>query len=177
MVFNFKHLWQLIQDAWHADKIIDKIIIWFMPTGWRPKNVELEYPIHVIGDPKKQNKYCTKSSTFLLIWTWMQLLVTFFLMFHLFIVMENIGNIMIVLYAILILSNVFSFSSLLDGKNYAIIGEIIKIGIIIYVVTIYGYNWYGLRGIYYFIFITYFSLSALLSYFFLTKIDTQRLKA
>ena len=40
ILINFKHIWQLIKDAWYADSIIDKLRIWFMPTGWRPDDVK-----------------------------------------------------------------------------------------------------------------------------------------
>ena len=37
---NFQHLWLLISDAWHTASWRDKLRIWFMPTGWRPADVE-----------------------------------------------------------------------------------------------------------------------------------------
>ena len=41
ILINFKHMWQLFKDAYHTQSIWDKIRIWFMPTGWRPQDVEL----------------------------------------------------------------------------------------------------------------------------------------
>ena len=37
---NFSHLFLLIRDAWRTTNFIDKFKIWFMPTGWRPEDVE-----------------------------------------------------------------------------------------------------------------------------------------
>ena len=42
---NFHVHWQLIQDAWHARHWRDKLRLWFMPTGWRPADVEERYPL------------------------------------------------------------------------------------------------------------------------------------
>ena len=39
-----KYFFQLLRDAWRAQKLIDKVKIWFMPTGWRPKDVLENYP-------------------------------------------------------------------------------------------------------------------------------------
>ncbi|GIR99371.1 MAG: hypothetical protein CM15mP102_01920 [Flavobacteriales bacterium] len=39
ILINFQHLWFLTQDAWYTSSIKDKLKIWFMPTGWRPKDV------------------------------------------------------------------------------------------------------------------------------------------
>jgi hypothetical protein len=36
---------QLFKDAWHTQKFSDKLRIWFMPTGWRPNDVAVKYPL------------------------------------------------------------------------------------------------------------------------------------
>ncbi|MCV6614800.1 MAG: sterol desaturase family protein [Cellvibrionaceae bacterium] len=51
---NFQVWWQMSKDAWHAERWADKLRIWFMPTGWRPADVEQRYPI---------NKYPLESFT------------------------------------------------------------------------------------------------------------------
>ena len=48
IIINFKHLYQLMKDAWLAERFIDKLIIWFMPTGWRPTDVIQKYPIIIL---------------------------------------------------------------------------------------------------------------------------------
>ena len=169
IIINYKHLWQLIQDAWHADKIIDKMIIWFMPTGWRPANVDLEYPVNIIDNPKRQIKYSTNNSILVISWAWVHLIVTFFLMFHLFTVMSSFENFMILLYAIVILLNVFIFTSILDGKRYALIGEFVKFVIIIYGLLAQNFTWFGIEGIYLLIFISYFLISIFCMCFFLNR--------
>ena len=44
ILINFQHLWFLTQDAWYTNSIKDKLKIWFMPTGWRPKDVVKKIP-------------------------------------------------------------------------------------------------------------------------------------
>lgn len=34
----------LVRDAWHTSSWWDKCRIWFMPTGWRPEDVQRDYP-------------------------------------------------------------------------------------------------------------------------------------
>jgi sterol desaturase/sphingolipid hydroxylase (fatty acid hydroxylase superfamily) len=36
---------QLGQDCWHAERWQDKLLIWFKRTGWRPADVEQNYPL------------------------------------------------------------------------------------------------------------------------------------
>jgi hypothetical protein len=35
----------LIKDAIRTKNWVDKIRVWFMPTGWRPKDIEEKYPV------------------------------------------------------------------------------------------------------------------------------------
>ena len=44
ILINFQHLCFLTQDAWYTSSIKDKFKIWFMPTGWRPKDVVKTIP-------------------------------------------------------------------------------------------------------------------------------------
>jgi sterol desaturase/sphingolipid hydroxylase (fatty acid hydroxylase superfamily) len=42
---NLQVWWSLIVDAWRTRSWWDKLRIWWMPTGWRPADVEARYPI------------------------------------------------------------------------------------------------------------------------------------
>jgi alkylglycerol monooxygenase len=41
---NWIVYWNLIRDAWRAERWLDKIRIWFMPPGWKPQDVEERHP-------------------------------------------------------------------------------------------------------------------------------------
>ena len=53
---NFQHLYLLSRDAWHTRKWKDKLRIWFMPTGWRPKDVSKTFPV-ISRESDKNKKY------------------------------------------------------------------------------------------------------------------------
>jgi len=61
VIINFKHMWNIITDAWRTERLIDKLRIWFMPTGWRPEDVKEKYPLLLVSDPDNQNKYMTQN--------------------------------------------------------------------------------------------------------------------
>lgn len=42
---NLQFYAQLAQDARRAERLWDKVRIWFMPTGWRPADVAAKYPL------------------------------------------------------------------------------------------------------------------------------------
>jgi sterol desaturase/sphingolipid hydroxylase (fatty acid hydroxylase superfamily) len=167
IIISYKHLWQLMKDAWHAEKLKDKLIIWFMPTGWRPDGVGEKYPIKIISDPKKQSKYETNNSLHVLIWSWLQLFIALFLMFHLFFMMSSMDAYMVFIYAGFLIFHVFSYTSLLDGKNHAYIGEVGKMLIAFFILYSFDFNWHGIEGVLLNLFILYLFISVGLTNYFL----------
>jgi len=133
IIINYKHLWQLTQDAFHAEKWWDKIRIWFMPTGWRPKDVEILYPIKSIKSPSSQVKYQTKNSFPLIVWSFVQLFITGSLMLLMFTFASIISTATLFSLAFFLILNVFSYTSMLDKKRTSIWADFIKIGFILYI--------------------------------------------
>ena len=166
IIINFKHLVQLIKDAWNAEKIIDKFKIWFMPTGWRPEDVINCYPLKYIEDPYSQIKYSTNNSPLLLTWTWFQYIITVLLMFHLFIIIPDFSTLMYYLYAAFLLLHIFSFTSTLDYKFYAIIADVLKLSLGISILYYQEYSWFGLNEFFTIVFVAYFICSVLITFYF-----------
>ena len=134
IIINYKHTWQLLKDAYFAKAWKDKIRIWFMPTGWRPKDVENQYPISTV-DSKSQIKYQTKNSHKLIIWSFFQMATTGSLMLLMFTIASKISNITLFFLALFLILNVFSYTSMLDGrKKLSIIMDIFKISSIFYII-------------------------------------------
>ncbi|RDB03254.1 sterol desaturase family protein [Runella aurantiaca] len=141
---NFQHLWLLIQDAYRTNSWRDKLRIWFMPTGWRPADIEEKYPVHKIDDPYHFQKYTTKASTALLVWTWFQFLFTFALINYFFLYIAKIGTPNIFVYGGFIFLSVFAYTELMDRNPYALAWEGLKNGIGLWL--IYTTNWFGIGG-------------------------------
>ena len=166
VLINFKHMWHLLNDAWNTKRVFDKLRIWFMPTGWRPEDVKEKYPLQSITDPKKQKKYNTKNSPFLITWSWVQLAITNILMFHFFLIIPDFSVTMNYLYGGILIVNIFSFTSTLDQHNYAVAAEFVKLFLGFSLLYIQNYNWFGLTGIYLYGLIFYFGTSFLLTIYF-----------
>ena len=60
VIINFKHLCQILKDAYHANSFMDKIRIWFMPLGWRPNDVKDKFPLEATENPYLQKKGVNK---------------------------------------------------------------------------------------------------------------------
>ncbi len=87
---NFQHAWLLVKDAWRTNNWKDKFTLWFKPTGYRPADVAAKYPVYKIDDVYHFDKYDTKTSAALNVWSWIQLLALLLSVSYLF------GNISVI---------------------------------------------------------------------------------
>ena len=157
ILINFKHLWQLTKDAYHANSYWDKVRIWFMPTGWRPLDVATKFPVRTIENPSSLKKYTTENSKFLLGWSYFQLFMTSALMFLIFFNMPILSKSMILLLGGLLAVHVMAYTLLLDGKKMAIALEGLKFvfGMVLFITLNERIG-----------FVSSFSLNLILSYLF-----------
>ncbi len=160
---NFIHLAQIIKDAWHTTSFFDKLRIWVMPTGWRPTDVALKYPISYPSDPHQQIKYFTKAPTILHAWLWFNLVITLVLTLHLFSNLGNYSFTLLLLYALFILLTVYSYTSLMDGDKKTFVVDILRLALVSVINVKIG-SWYGLSV---YIFIIWIVISLSLSYYFI----------
>ncbi len=170
IIINYKHLWQLIKDAYHTKKIWDKIRIWFMPTGWRPKDVEIIDPIDIIDNPLKQKKYETNNPYLFNFWSFIQLNIATIFMFHFFSILHIQNNLLNYCYGGLIMIHIFAFTSAMDQKRYSMHFEGIKILIVFLLLYHQGFFWFGLGKAYVYSIILYLFLSFSINKYFLMKI-------
>ncbi|HMC99026.1 MAG TPA: sterol desaturase family protein, partial [Ferruginibacter sp.] len=145
MKINFQHLWLMTRDAWYAKKWKDKFRIWFMPTGWRPADVEEKYPVYKIDDAYAFEKYETRSSALFLGWTWFQLIILLLFISYLFGNIATIGSPNIYYYGGFVFVFVYALTEMMDGNKFAPYWEtakaIIGIGLIYYL----G-DWFGISA-------------------------------
>jgi sterol desaturase/sphingolipid hydroxylase (fatty acid hydroxylase superfamily) len=166
---NFQHVWLLLKDAWRTQRWQDKIRIWFMPTGWRPADIMDKYPIEYSKDIYNRSKYETEASDLFKAWSFLQLIITLFLMIYLF---NNIGNMSwnyILAYGLFLFITVFAFTSLMDGSVLGVATEFLKAGIGICLIMMNGYSWFNIEALIPFgtvILVIYFIISGLLAVYF-----------
>jgi hypothetical protein len=140
------HLGLLIKDAWRTKHWKDRFRIWFMPTGWRPSDVEEKYPVYKIEDVYHFEKYDTKNSTLFNLWIWIQLIVLFALVSHFFGHIAEIGSPGMFIYGGFIFLFVYAYSEQMDKSSAAWIWEIIKSSSGFCIIFLSG-DWFGLNKI------------------------------
>lgn len=140
---NFQHLWLMITDAWRAENFSDKLKIWFMPTGWRPADVALKYPVYKIEDPYNFQKYDPPSSTLLAVWSWVQLIMLLLFISYLFGNIAAIGKPDMFIYGAFVFLMVYAFTELMDGSRYAVLWEVLKAASGIAIIFYQG-DWFGI---------------------------------
>lgn len=142
VLINYQHAWQILKDAWRTKSWQDKFKVWFMPTGWRPADVQEKYPIEIAG-VHVRSKYDTNPSDFLKGWSWVQLIVNSLLMYFLLTQFGQLGATDIIWYAVFLFVSVFSYTTLMDQHIFAIPAEMIKFGMGV-VILYQGGGWYNL---------------------------------
>jgi sterol desaturase/sphingolipid hydroxylase (fatty acid hydroxylase superfamily) len=139
---NFIHLWLLIKDAWHAQNWADKFKVWYMPTGWRPSDVAIKYPVYKIEDVYHFKKYDTAANKGLVAWIWIQMLIALLFISYLFANIAAIGSPNMFSYGAFIFIYIYALTELMDRSKYALTWELIKnitgVGLIYY----FG-DWFG----------------------------------
>ena len=165
---NFQHLWLLLKDAWLAPKWTDKLKIWFMPTGWRPKGFEEKYPVEKIDNPYAFQKYGTQNSNTLTVWATVQMLATLLLMSFFFGNIANIGTPGLYWYGLFIFVSIFSYTELMDKNKYAWIYELLRVAFAMFLIYQNG-GWFGVDAFLPYgtqIAVFYFGLSLAVAFYF-----------
>jgi sterol desaturase/sphingolipid hydroxylase (fatty acid hydroxylase superfamily) len=165
---NFMHLFLLIKDAWRAKNWRDKLRIWFMPTGWRPSDVEAQYPIYKIDDVYHFEKYDTKNSLVFNIWVWIQLIVLFLFVSFFFANIAQIGSPGMFIYGGFIFLFVYAYTEQMDNSRYAWIWELVKSSVGFCIIFLTG-DWFGINKLFPYlslIIAVYFFMSTLICFYF-----------
>lgn len=145
ILINFQHIWSLIKDAWRTNSWTDKLKIWFMPAGWRPKDVAKKFPITIIEHPYKHKKYDTKPSNKLIYWSFFQLNATTILLLFMLYNFEVIGSYNLIFYGVIVFFGIYGYSSLMDHSyKSSMITESLFCGLGLYVL-INTNDWFGLN--------------------------------
>lgn len=162
---NFQHVWLLISDAWRTKNWKDKFRIWFMPTGWRPADVEAAYPVYKIEDVYHFDKYDTAYTRGLLIWSWVQLIMLLLFVSYLFGNIGSIGTPGIFIYGLFVFLFVYALTELMDNSRWAFWWEGFKILLGVGILYYTG-DWFGISAFWpmaKYLVLGYFILSSVLT--------------
>ena len=170
ILINFQHLWFLTQDAWYTSSIKDKLKIWFMPTGWRPEDVEEKIPRSKVENVFNQEKYKFEYTFIHKIFVGFHFLT---LNIVLFIFLSSFADLSFADktgYFLLIFSTIFSFSSVMDGYKWSISFEFTRIILGILVLCFQQYLFLTYNPLISIFLLSYFTVSATLNLLILRSI-------
>lgn len=143
---NFQHLWLMIKDAWRTRNWKDKFTLWFKPTGYRPADVAVKYPVNKIEDVYHFTKYDTKTDPFFNVWCWFQLVFILLAVSYLF---GNIAYInlqdkyYIYWYGGFVFLSVYALTELMDRNKYAPVWEVLRCALGLWFIYDQG-DWFGM---------------------------------
>lgn len=145
IIINYKHWYTLALDAYRTEKWSDKLKLWFMPTGWRPKDVSVKYPLFSIEKMSDLKKYDPTYSKAFVGFSFVHIIIVFSIVSFLFFRFGEISNQEAFINGMFLLLAIFSFTSLLDKKQYGVISMVLtSVGISTYCLV--SGDWFGLNS-------------------------------
>ena len=142
---NLMHLWLLIRDAWYTKSWIDRLRIWFMPTGWRPEDVKSKMPVSY-ASIDTFTPYDSKPTRMLIAWSWFQFVMLSIMTFHLLLQIATIGQPEVFYYGAFLFLMVYSYTTLMDRDKNAVWLELFKSAVGIFLIWHMG-SWFDLDGL------------------------------
>ena len=115
---NFQHLFLLGRDAWFTKKWKDKFRIWFMPTGWRPKDVCIQFPISarmMDANAKYTPHYDNAWKTLAAIHFGALIVMLLFFLAQ----FSELNSLFKINFGLLIFLSIFGFTALMDYQRWA----------------------------------------------------------
>lgn len=146
ITINFMHLWMLIKDAWRTESWMDKLTLWFRPTGYRPADLIDKYPVPVVDDVYNRPKYDTGGNNYFIAWSWFQLVVHNVLIYFMMAAIADFSYENLFIYSSFLAISIIAYTTLMDRHIMAIPFEVAKtfFGCIIIYQT--G-GWFGLEAV------------------------------
>ncbi len=139
---NFQHFFLLLSDAWRTKYAVDKLRIWFMPTGWRPDDVAQQYPLKKISNVCQFEKYSSAPVHGLQTWSMVQLLFLLLFISYLFAQIATISSPGIFLYGGFVFLFVYAMTELMDQHPWAPYYELLKCCMGYFLIA-YSGGWFG----------------------------------
>ncbi|SOE22617.1 Fatty acid hydroxylase superfamily protein [Spirosomataceae bacterium TFI 002] len=165
---NFQQWWMLLQDSFRTKNWWDKFRLWFMPTGWRPSDVESKYPVAKIEDPYNFEKFYPKVSSAFTWWSWFQFFAIFGLLLYLFSSIAKHEIEVLLVYGGYIYLCIYALTEAMDKNKNAIWIEIAKNAIGFGIFFYFG-SWFGIESlnpVYEFAVLAYFIVSSIGTLYF-----------
>jgi hypothetical protein len=106
---------------------MDKMRIWFMPTGWRPADVAARFDRSIIEDVYTYQKYHPKETSSRKIIVFTQFLLAIGLLLYFFSQFSKMETDTQLLTGGLVFLMVMGYSSLMDGSKWALFFEGIRL--------------------------------------------------
>lgn len=127
---------QLFKDCWHTQYWQDKLFIWFKPTGWRPADVEKNYPLGKV-DLTQFEKFDIQLSTTNKLYSLLQYSLAVFVGLLLLLNVANFTLVEQVLAVIFVFYGSVSVGLVLENNPMAIYIEWVKYFLIMMILIIY----------------------------------------
>jgi hypothetical protein len=164
----------MMKDSWRTNNFKEKFLLWIKPTGYRPADVEERFPVYKIDDVYHFEKYETRTSTALNIWSWVQMMMILFFISYLFgniSMINQLNGTYIFWYGGFIFLSVYALTELMDRNPWAVFWEGLRCAVGIAFI-VFQDDWFGASAfllVIKYLVGSYFLLSFLITGWFVLK--------
>lgn len=123
---NLHYYSQLVKDAWHTRNWLDKLKIWFAPTGWRPADVAQRFPQKVF-DISNHKKFDIPLNAITKAYALTHLILIILLLSHFMIASTELIGRDILLYGCIIYGSSFAVGLILEQSKLAVPVELLRL--------------------------------------------------
>jgi hypothetical protein len=132
----------MAQDCWHAERLNDKVRVWFAPPGWRPADVAARFP-KAGYDPRRDfERYDPPRSLSLSLYVLVQFSVLLSANSHFLSALPKQAAPLSLLYFAWILASLVTLGGLMEGRRSFLIWETGRLALTAAVSLAAG-SWFG----------------------------------
>lgn len=139
---NFHYYWAMAKDCWHARNWFDKVKVWFAPPGWRPADVEAQFPKPAYDPHRDFVKYDPQRNVSLSLYACAQFLALMAANSHFLALIPKQSTPLNILYFGLIVLSLVTLGGLLENRRGFVYLEAGRVALCALAVVMTG-GWFG----------------------------------
>ncbi|WP_426661661.1 sterol desaturase family protein [Rhodanobacter aciditrophus] len=137
---NAEVYWRTAQDAWHARRWRDKLLVWIKPPGWRPADVAARFPRPPFAMPGE--RYDPPLPAPLKFYVLLQFALLLGMVTHFLGITAGAGLPTLLLYAIWLVLGISVLGALMEGRRWAWWAEGLRVVVLAVLPPASG-RWFG----------------------------------
>ncbi|MHA6206192.1 sterol desaturase family protein [Dyella soli] len=137
---NAEVYWATLQDAWHARRWRDKLLVWLKPPGWRPADVAARFPKPAFD--LRRERFTPPLSRGLTAYSLVQFALLLAMGVHFLDLAKHLPAGSLVGYAVFLLLSLYALGVLTEGRRSGLVLEGLRL-LVTACIPLFTGDWFG----------------------------------